>query len=80
MNEVDRTELVEILNTTLDGRDRIGQDKHSADHEFITTLKLERKEKREFWTKIKGNVFGWAIIVGLGSIGTATYHFFFKPQ
>ncbi len=47
---------------------------HRQQHVFLTEWMEEMRIKRERREKIKTQVFGWAIVSALGSIGTAFYH------
>lgn len=47
---------------------------HREQHAFITEWMEEMRTKRERREKIKTQVFGWAIVTALGSIGTGAYH------
>jgi hypothetical protein len=47
---------------------------HREQHAFISEWMEEMRIKRERREKIKTQVFGWAIVSALGSVGTAAYH------
>lgn len=52
----------------------ISAEQHREQHAFISEWMEEMRIKRERREKIKTQVFGWAIVSALGSIGTAAYH------
>lgn len=73
MNEIEQ--IKQAVNEVLTERDRIDSIKHRDHHAFLEGL-IEREKRRvEFWIKVKQQVVGWGIIVGLGSIGTAVYYY-----
>ena len=54
----------------------ISPDLHREQHAFLTEWIEEQRIRKERREKIKTQVFGWAIVTALGSIGTAAYHGF----
>ena len=78
MKEEDRKEFVDLLNETLDGRDRIDAVTHKIHHDHIAEDIEDRQIRRERWEAIRRQVIGWTIFAFLTAIGTATYKVFFK--
>lgn len=75
---MDKAFLASALREVLNEQRSIDDETHRHDHEFIKFLK-EREERRiARWEKIRQQVYGWGIIMLLGSIGTAVYQFFIK--
>jgi hypothetical protein len=52
----------------------VSPEDHRAHHEFMREWIEEQRVKKERREKIKTQVFGWAIVSALGSVGTAVYH------
>lgn len=52
----------------------IPADEHREQHAFLHEWIEEIKRKRERREKIRTQVTGWAIVTGLGAIGTGAYN------
>lgn len=49
---------------------------HKTHHDFVRRLIEQDRKRAERWEKIKAQVGGWAIVTGLGAIGTGVWHGF----
>lgn len=78
MDNVDRETLVSVLREVLHEHRTIDDETHRTDHEFIKFLKEREERKIARWEKVRQQVYGWGIIMAIGSIGTAVYQFFIK--
>ena len=70
--------LASVLREVLNEKRAIDDETHREHHEFIKAFIARQKQSEETKEKIKANVYGWGIIVALGGIGSAVYHWFIK--
>ena len=78
MDSVTLKELEDTLHEVMDTSNSVDSNTHHEHHEFIHVL-IERERRRtELWEKIKAQVAGSAILMGIGAILTAVYQVFFK--
>lgn len=65
----DKDELKEALDEVLTARRSIDEETHRRHHDFVQDEIRRRQQRREFYGRIKGNVFGWLIITVIGGLG-----------
>lgn len=71
-----RAVLTDIINQTLDSRDRIDAETHRMQHEYLECLIEEHKRKKAFWDRIQRSAIGWilgAILSAVSAIGIHLY-------
>jgi len=69
-------DLKKALEEVLDARAPVDKETHIKHHKFIDVLIEEWEKKKERNEKIKTQVMGWGVILLLGAIGKAVYHYF----
>lgn len=69
--QIDKTELVRVIDAALEKRSRIDCESHAEHHQFIAEFIAEQHLKQERWEAIQRQVLGWGIIAIVGGIGTA---------
>ena len=78
MNQQEKEDLTKTIIGALQEQRDIDGKVHKAHHDFIETQIIQVKRKQDMWDGIKKQVLGWGIVIALGGIGKAVYHFFVK--
>jgi len=70
-----RQQVIDAVHDALDQRSRIDATTHADHHQFVGHLISRYQRRRELTDKVKQQVVGWGVILLLGGIGTAVYHY-----
>jgi len=70
-----RRDVIEAVHEALDQRSHIDAKTHAAHHQYLANMIDDSARRRTLVEKTKQQVIGWGVILALGGIGTAVYHY-----
>lgn len=69
-------DIKKVLKEVLDERASIDKDTHRHHHVYIAECIEDSRNRKQRWEKIRANVYGWAIVTGVVSIGGVVWYAF----